>query len=239
MMRHFRGVFFRPALLGMILAALASSIAAAESGAEASQATKLAGTWLGPLKIGAIELRLALKIAVDETGKMTATLDSIDQGAKDMPVDAITLVDGALTAELKLIGGKFVGKLDEQAGQIVGTWTQGPGSLPLVLKKTEGDVQLNRPQEPKPPFPYRGEEVQFDNAADKVRLAGTLTLPEGAGPFPAVVLISGSGPQNRDEFLLGHRPFLVLADHLTRHGVAVRHCADVPRTRWGDGRRRF
>jgi pimeloyl-ACP methyl ester carboxylesterase len=220
-MSRLRAGFLRPALLGTLLTALLSSDARAESGAESDSTAKLAGTWLGPLKVGAIELRLALKISVDDAGKMTATLDSIDQGAKDMPVDAITLSDGTLTAELKLIGGKFVGKLDEQAGVIVGTWTQGPNSLPLTLKKTEGDFQLNRPQEPKPPFPYRTEEVQFDNAADNVRLAGTLTLPEGDGPFPAVVLISGSGPQDRDEFLLGHRPFLVLADHLTRRGVAV------------------
>ena len=78
-----------------------------------------------------------------------------------------------------------------------------------------------RPQEPKPPFPYRTEEVTFTNSAERFDLAGTLTLPEGQGPFPAVVLITGSGPQDRDETLMGHKPFLVLADHLTRNGIAV------------------
>jgi uncharacterized protein len=82
-------------------------------------------------------------------------------------------------------------------------------------------TKLNRPQEPKPPFPYRAEEVSYENAGAKVKLAGTLTIPEGKGPFPAVLLITGSGPQDRDESLLGHKPFLVLADYLTRRGIAV------------------
>jgi uncharacterized protein len=188
---------------------------------DGSKSSNLAGAWLGPLKVGAIELRLVLKITVDDAGKMSAKVDSIDQGAIDIPVDAITVSDGSLTAEVKSIGGKFVGKLDEDQRALVGTWTQGPQSLPLTFKKTEGGFQLKRPQEPKPPFPYRTIEVQFDNSADRARLAGSLTIPDGAGPFPAVVLITGSGPQDRDEFLLGHRPFLVLADHLTRRGIAV------------------
>ncbi|HEY4234166.1 MAG TPA: alpha/beta fold hydrolase [Lacipirellulaceae bacterium] len=190
-------------------------------GAEAPESSKLEGAWLGPLKIGAIELRLVLKISVDDAGKLSAKVDSIDQGAKDIPVETITFADGTLTAELKLIGGKFVGKLDSDQQALVGTWTQAAQSLPLTLKKTEGDFQLKRPQEPKPPFPYRSIDVKFDNATDHVTLAGTLTVPEGAGPFPAIILITGSGPQDRDEFLLGHRPFLVLADHLTRRGIAV------------------
>jgi pimeloyl-ACP methyl ester carboxylesterase len=220
-MGQLRFYLVRPAVVGAILAWLASTSSQFVRGAEPVQPAKLAGTWVGPLKVGPIELRLALKIAVDDAGAMTATLDSIDQGAKDIPVDAITLVDGTLTAELKIIAGKYEGKFDDKENALVGTWTQGPQSLPLTLKKTEGGIALKRPQEPKPPFPYRSEDVQFENSADDVALSGTMTLPEGPGPFPAVVLISGSGPQDRDEFLLGHRPFLVLADHLTRRGVAV------------------
>ena len=185
------------------------------------ESAKVVGVWLGPLKVGPIELRLALKVTTDDAGKLSAKIDSIDQNAKDIPVDSITFADGTLTAESKLIHGKFVGKLDEGQGTLTGTWTQGPQSLPLVLKKTEGDFALKRPQEPKPPFPYQTIDVEFDNGADQVKLAGTLTVPEGAGPFPAVVLITGSGPQDRDESLMGHRPFLVLADHLTRRGIAV------------------
>lgn len=187
--------------------------------AESTQ--QLAGTWLGPLKVGIVELRLALKIKVSETGELSATLDSIDQNAKDLAVNTITFTDGQLLAELNAIGGKFVAKLSDDAQSLAGTWTQGPNELPLTLKKIEGEFALNRPQEPKPPFPYKVEEITFENTQDEVTLAGTLTLPSGVGPFPAVLLVSGSGPQDRDESLLGHKPFLVLADHLTRHGIAV------------------
>jgi hypothetical protein len=80
---------------------------------------------------------------------------------------------------------------------------------------------MKRPQTPVKPYPYREEDVAFDDGAARVKLAGTLTLPPGPGPFPAVVLIAGSGPNTRDEPILGHKPFLVLADWLTRHGIAV------------------
>jgi hypothetical protein len=103
-----------------------------------------------------------------------------------------------------------------------GHWVQSGRSLPLRLGRTVGSVEYARPQEPKPPFPYAAVEVTFDNPeADSVTLAGTLTLPGGPGPHPAVVLVTGSGAQNRNEELLGHKPFLVLADHLTRRGIAV------------------
>lgn len=92
----------------------------------------------------------------------------------------------------------------------------------LTLERAEGEPEgLRRPQKPPAEVPYRVEEVGFGSLAEGVRLAGTLTLPEGVGPFPAVLLISGSGPQDRDETLMGHRPFAVLADHLTRQGIAV------------------
>jgi hypothetical protein len=83
------------------------------------------------------------------------------------------------------------------------------------------DSRQRRPQEPKKPYPYGEQEVIVDNKKDEIRLAGTLSTPPSGGPFPAVLLISGSGPQDRDETIVGHKPFLVLADHLTRLGVAV------------------
>jgi uncharacterized protein len=207
------------AVIGIAAAAVGGEPSAQKS--PGPELAKLTGAWVSPLKVGPIELRLALKISVDDAGKLSAKLDSIDQGAKDIPVDTVTFVDGTLTAELTVIKGKFVGKFDNEQQALVGTWTQAAQSLPLALKKSEGDFQLKRPQEPKPPFPYRSVDVKFENSTDHVTLAGTLTLPEGVGPFPAVILITGSGPQDRDEFLLGHRPFLVLADHLTRRGIAV------------------
>ena len=82
-------------------------------------------------------------------------------------------------------------------------------------------TKLERPQTPQPPFPYRSEEVEYPNEAAGNKLAGTLTLPEGDGPHPVVLLISGSGAQDRDETIFEHKPFWVLADHLTRAGIAV------------------
>ncbi len=112
--------------------------------------------------------------------------------------------------------------MTESGEDIVGTFSQGPASFPMELSRSaEESVLLVRPQEPKPPFPYLTREVTFPNREAGIELAGTLTLPEGAGPFPAVVLVSGSGPQDRNETLLGHKPFLVLADHLARNGVAA------------------
>jgi fermentation-respiration switch protein FrsA (DUF1100 family) len=100
--------------------------------------------------------------------------------------------------------------------------------MPLVLHrvKDESELELRRPQNPTKPYPYRDEEVAYDNKAQNVTLAATLTIPPGKGPFPAVVLITGSGPQDRDESLLGHKPFLVLSDYLTRHGIAVLRADD-------------
>jgi pimeloyl-ACP methyl ester carboxylesterase len=189
-------------------------------GADGPELGKAVGVWVGPIKARAIELRVALKIVADDAGKLSAKFDSLDQGVKDMPVDSVMIIDGTLTAELKVIKGRFVGKLNEKQQEIAGTWTQGTVSLPLILKKTEGDL-LKRPQEPRPPFPYQTVEIQFDNRTDNVTLAGTLTVPKGRGPFPALVLITGSGPHDRDASHLGHRPFLVLADYLTRRGIAV------------------
>jgi len=121
------------------------------------------------------------------------------------------------------IGGTYRGELAADGETISGTWSQGGALFPLVLKRVK-QTELpapRRPQMPVKPYPYHEEDVVIDNTTAKVKLAGTLTVPQGPGPFPAVLLITGSGPQDRDESLMGHKPFLVLADHLTRHGIAV------------------
>src|SRR5262252_6974298 len=97
----------------------------------------------------------------------------------------------------------------------------GARALAAIQDATPKGATLNRPQEPKKPSPYAEEEVGYENKRDGVRLAGALTFPRGKGPFPAVLLITGSGPQDRNESLFGHKPFLVLADYLTRQGIAV------------------
>lgn len=183
----------------------------------------VAGIWQGTLTLPTAQLRLVVKIR-DEAGALTGTLDSVDQGARDLPIDTIRFLNGELELEMRAIGGRFAGKLGA-GGEIAGTWSQGGGSLPLTLRRDANVPVLARPQEPKRPLPYREEEVAYDSEPG-VRLAATLTLPQGQGPFPAVVLITGSGPQDRDESLAGHRPFYILADSLTRRGIAVLRADD-------------
>jgi pimeloyl-ACP methyl ester carboxylesterase len=183
---------------------------------------ELDGIWEGRIKVtGGVELRLALKVEKGKDGALKAVLASPDQGANNIPISAIGLNDGTLTFSSKVIGASFSGKWNEAGNAFEGQFEQGGLKLPLTLKKTEKLTEAVRPQTPKPPFPYRAEDVTYRNEAAGVKLAGTLTLPGGKGPFPAAILLTGSGAQDRDETILGHKPFLVLADYLTRRGIAV------------------
>jgi len=180
------------------------------------------GIWLGTLDTGAIKLRVAFHISTTESG-LKATMDSLDQGANGIPVSEATLDGSTLTLKVEVAHGNFTGTVSADGETIDGQWSQSGASLPLRLKRTKDEAALKkvRPQEPKRPYPYDEEEVSFRNELAGINLAGTLTVPRGVGRHPAVVLITGSGPQNRDEEIMGHRPFLVLADYLTRHGIAV------------------
>lgn len=177
----------------------------------------ISGQWNGVLKIPNNQLRVLINIAKTENG-YSSTMDSPDQGAKDVPVAKTTFENNVLKLDIALIGGFYEGILNKD-NIIVGKLTQGGQSFDVNLSK--GNIQNLRPQEPKKPFTYYTEEVKFENKKDKVTLAGTLSLPNKEGNFPAVILISGSGPQNRDEEILEHKPFLVLADYLTKRGIAV------------------
>ena len=185
------------------------------------------GAWMGSLDTGVIKLRVVFHIVNTEDG-LTATLDSPDQGTKGLPVASVTRDGASLKMEAKQIGGVFEGKIVADRSAIDGTWTQGGRSLPLLLKpvKDKSELERKRPQNPTKPYPYEEEEVFFDNTAQHVTLAATLTIPPGKTPFPAVLLITGSGPQDRDESLMGHKPFLVLSDYLTRKGIAVLRADD-------------
>jgi fermentation-respiration switch protein FrsA (DUF1100 family) len=154
-----------------------------------------------------------------DDGTLTATMDSPDQGAMGIPVSEVSYTSGVLLLRSAAVQGEFEGQFTE-AG-LEGHWRQGGGEFALVLERSEPVEAPNRPQEPKPPFPYEAVDVRYPNAEAGIELAGTLTFPSEGGPFPAVILSTGSGPQNRDEELLGHKPFAVIADHLTRQGIAV------------------
>ena len=181
----------------------------------------VAGTWEGPLKAPNGSFRVVFHIDANEAGALSATLDSPDQGATGIPVTKTTFSENTLEMEVAAIAGGFTGELSADGQTLTGNWRQGGMALPLTLTRTDTPTTPNRPQEPQQPYPYDEEEVFFENKADSVKLAGTLTLPRLPGPHPAVVLVSGSGPQDRNESLMGHKPFLVLADHLTRKGIAV------------------
>ncbi len=180
------------------------------------------GDWVGTLDAGTVRLRLVFHITNTENG-LTATLDSVDQNLKGMRVTSVTRDGSSLKLELKQINGAFQGKIAKDLSSIEGTWAQLGNGFRLTLKrvKSSADLERRRPQNPTKPYPYREEEVAYDNQAAGIRLAATLTIPRGRGPFPAVLLICGSGPHDRDESLMGHRPFLVLADYLTRKGIVV------------------
>jgi len=178
----------------------------------------VSGVWNGVLKVQGIQLRLVFHINHTATG-YGATMDSPDQGATGIPVTAATFESSVLKLSVANAGITYEGKLGAD-GIISGTFKQQGVSFPFDLSKGEVKKPI-RPQEPVKPYPYYEEEVFFENKEDNVSLAGTLSLPEKEGNFPALVLISGSGAQNRDEELMGHKPFLVLSDFLTRNGIAV------------------
>lgn len=204
------------AKLGQLFAAGLLLAAGVAVGANAPQG--VAGTWQGKLG-GALRLTLILSKASD--GALSGHLVSVDQGGQKLPAQDITFKDQTLHLSVPMIKGEYVGKLNSAGDQLAGTWTQNGQAMPLDFKRGDQVPVVHRPQEPKKPYPYKEEEVLYPNAKAGIEIGGTLTLPKGTGPFPAVLLITGSGAQNRNEELLGHKPFLVLSDYLTRRGIAV------------------
>ncbi len=191
----------------------------------AQEQSVVIGSWEGELDVGGGNLlTIVYNIELAEDGTLTGTMDSPDQGAYGIPLSSVTFEEGTLSVQAAGVPGEpgVTGPISEDGTTWSGTFTQGPGSLPLELKKKEGaSGPPPRPQEPEPPYPYGVEDVTFVNESAAIELAGTLTVPDGDGPFPGAVLVSGSGPQDRDEALMGHKPFWILADHLSRNGIAV------------------
>lgn len=183
--------------------------------------TGLVGHWQGSLRVGSVALRLVLHVKPGDGDALVATLDSIDQGARDIPVSTVQFADGEVKLELATIGARYTGRMVADGSTIEGRWKQGQLDAPLDFRRLAQAPKLVRPQEPRKPYPYDEHDVQFAGGSAGVTLAGTITIPRGEGTFPGAVLLSGSGAQDRDETLMGHRPFLVLADHLTRNGFAV------------------
>lgn len=201
---------------------LLTAIAVMTSQAQVNSTTTLEGSWSGKLKVGAMSLTLVLHLE-EADGYVKASLDSPDQGAKGISAYKEYLSDDSVAVKVESIGATYRAKLKD--GKLDGTFSQMGMKIPLVL--TKGVPEVKRPQEPKQPYPYDTEEVTFKNEADGATLSGTLTWPVGYDKNlkkkkPVVLLfVSGSGQQNRDEELMNHKPFLVIADYLARNGIAT------------------
>lgn len=180
----------------------------------------ITGQWNGALKVQGTQLRLVFNISKAKNG-ISSTMDSPDQRAKGIPTTSTSFENSILKIEVSNLQIEYKGTLSKD-NIIVGVFKQGGQSFPLNLSKEAIEKEkLVRPQEPIKPYPYYSEDITFENKKAGILLAGTLTLPKKEGVFPVVILISGSGPQNRDEELLGHKPFLVISDYLTKSGIAV------------------
>src|SRR4030042_982097 len=181
----------------------------------------VAGKWLGTITFGSTKLRIAFEISEVKEGDYTASMRSIDQSGVSIPMSAVKLNGDSLRLEMDAIHSAYEGKFTADGDTTEGNWLQRGTTTPLVMNRVDMLPELVRPQTPKKPYPYIEEEVAYENQQANVRIAGSLTLPKEKGPFPAVLLIFGSGALARDETITYHKPFLVLADHLTRHGIAV------------------
>ena len=184
------------------------------------KAQDVTGEWNGILKVGGMQLRLVFHVNKTDKG-YSATMDSPDQGQKNIPMSKATFENKIITIEMAAARINYSGLLIGN-DSVNGTFSQAGQNFPMNLtRKAIQKQEVKRPQEPRKPYPYYSEDLTFENKKAGITLAGTLTLPKKEGKFPVVVLITGSGPQNRDEELLGHKPFLVIADYLTRNGIGV------------------
>ncbi|MFI6999722.1 alpha/beta hydrolase family protein [Nocardia sp. NPDC050175] len=201
-------------LIALVLFVVGVLVAGCSSDSNPPEPTT--GDWHGVIELPG----QPLPVGVTFTGKDTATIDIPLQGLAGAQLKDVQSTRDAVSFALADAPGdpKFHGSYDKGTDKISGDFTQSGKTFKLSFER--GKVApLNRPQTPKAPFPYKSEDVTYRSG--DLTIAGTLTKPEGSGPFPAVLLITGSGPQDRNEELLGHKPFLLVADTLTRAGYAV------------------
>jgi pimeloyl-ACP methyl ester carboxylesterase len=192
-------------------------------GAASATGPELEGAWAGAIDIGALQLRVVFRLARDGS-VWNGTMVSVDQGGAEIAVGDVRLDGDRVTLTVPKALGQFEGTR-VAPDRLRGTWQQGGQRFPLELVHTDRAPTQRRPQEPQPPFPYAVEEVSVSGPPG-VTLACTLTRPRGAARPGAAVLLTGSGPQNRDEEIMGHKPLALLADALARQGVAALRCDD-------------
>lgn len=219
MKRTYRIIFSSLICFALIIVGSLNFIVLAQQ--QSTSEISIEGIWEGNLKVPGMEFRIVFKISKKPDGTLTAVMDSPDQGVTDIPVEEVIFKDNTLRLEVKSVRGVFEGKVSEDFLVVEGEWKQTGGFFPLTVKRVDKAVEILRPREPKKPYPYKEEEVIYENREAGIKLTGTLTLPLEGSPSPAVFLITGSGPQDRNETVSGHRPFWVLSDYLTRQGIAV------------------
>jgi hypothetical protein len=208
-------------LLGAVVLIAAGATLTAHQRSAAQPTGTFDGYWIGVGYIGVKELRIGIEIARAPDGPKVL-FASLDRGSVERPGANIVIDGRQLKFDVPTIKGSFEGRLDETGRQLTGVWQQSGLTMPMKLERGDKSAAiLKRPQDPVRPLPYDEVEVRFPNDEAGITLAGTLTVPRTTGPHPAALLISGSGPQDRNEEVYGHRPFLVIADDLTRRGIAV------------------
>lgn len=180
-----------------------------------------AGDWGGTLDAGIARMPIVFHIIAEPQGGYAAKMDSPEQNVMGIPVTTTRIAGRRVTMTVGNGAGVYKGELAPDGQSIQGTWAQGGRKYPLELKRGVAAAPPRRPQEPKPPFPYDSEEVTFKNPTGGHALAGTLTMPKSGRPLAALILITGSGPQDRDSTISAHKPFWVLADQLARNGIAA------------------
>ncbi|MDR2426421.1 MAG: alpha/beta hydrolase [Endomicrobium sp.] len=181
----------------------------------------ISGKWYGQLKEHGVYLKIALNIKKNEN-VYHASLDSLLQNTYNIAVSTFSFDNQAVNFTITDLVIEYKGTL-EKNGNIKGIFRQHGQDFNVTFSKT----QIGRPQEPAKPYPYIEEKIVFEDKKSGIKIDGTLTLPHAKGSFPAVILISGNGPQNRDGEIFGHKPFLVIADYLTNNGIAVLRYDDI------------
>ena len=189
---------------------------------------ELVGHWQGVLNFAGREMDIIISFQKKEE-QIQGTLSSQKQQLKDLPMSEILVSGDSLQFLVPMAGGKWEGTFNHE--ELKGDWIQGPYKMPLVFQRIQAKPELTiaeRRQTPKPPYPYTEEEIVYHNALDQTKLAATLTIPKGEGPFPAAILLTVAGPNDRNQMHGSppHKPYQVLADHLSRNGFAVLRADD-------------
>ena len=182
----------------------------------------ITGSWLGELEIpNTAKLRMGITIIKTTGNSYKAVLNIIDQATGDIPCDEVIHKNDSVIIRINGLGIEIAGIIDPQHKSIMSEFRQRGGIFPVLFSRVDKLPELSRPQEPKKPYPYNEENVVFENKKAGIKLAGTLTFPKSKTRIPAVILVTGSGQQDRNEEIGRHKPFWIIADYLTRHGIAV------------------